>query len=120
MAGAAGADVIAFPESWLGGYPAWCFGAADWSTGTGDEIYAEFLRSSFVVGDGSGDGDLAPVAMAARTHGITVVIGLNERAEPASGTVVKALVTNGGAEQRMSHRRNVNPQFNAKYSCILD
>lgn len=114
MAGAAGADVIAFPESWLGGYPAWCFGAADWSTGTGDEIYAEFLRSSFVVGDGSGDGDLAPVAMAARTHGITVVIGLNERAEPASGTVFNAMVTIGGAGQLLNHHRKLNPTYTEK------
>src|SRR5690625_6916556 len=73
-AGAQGADIVVFPESWLGGYPAWCFGAADWKTELGDDLYASFVRSSAVV-EGH-DHDLAALHEAASRSAITVVLGM--------------------------------------------
>jgi len=111
-AGAQGADIVVFPESWLGGYPAWCFGAADWKTELGDDLYASFVRSSAVV-EGP-DHDLADVQEAASRNAIAVVLGLNERATASSGTVFNSQVTIDPRGALVNHHRKLTPTSTEK------
>lgn len=112
QAGARGADIVAFPESWLGGYPAWCFGAADWSTELGDDLYASFVHSSAVV-EGPHN-DLAEVQEAASRNSISVVLGLNERVSASSGTVFNSQVTIDAGGTVVNHHRKLTPTSTEK------
>ena len=82
-----GAALVVFPEAWLTGYPAWAFGLAGRRDRTAQRRHARLLERSPVLGHEGGDDDLAPVRAAARESGVTVVLGLNERAGKASGSL---------------------------------
>src|ERR1700680_3578156 len=73
---AKGARLVAFPETWVPGYPEWLWrlrpGDDDDLTG---EIYARLLESAVDLAAGQ----LKPIQTAARRLKLTVVIGLNER-----------------------------------------
>jgi nitrilase len=95
-AGAAGARVVAFGETLVPGYPHWLsrtdgarFDAADQKA-----LHAAYLDQSVVIGPGSSD--LDSVAQAATRHGVTVVLGVAERALDRGGhTLYCSCVTIG-------------------------
>ncbi|WP_313404505.1 carbon-nitrogen hydrolase family protein [Aeromicrobium sp.] len=101
----AGADLVAFAETWLGGYPAWCFGASSWDDPLGSRLYGDLVRSSAVLGDGTDP--LAPIRGAARDRGIVVVLGLNERAEPGSGSLFNSQLVIGADGEIVNHHRKI-------------
>lgn len=93
-AAAAGASLVVFPETWVGGYPAWIFGRTGWQDEQAKDWYRLMLASSPYIGgpDDHGD-DLGPLRAAAAKHEVTVVVGVNERSAPDSGTIFNSLVT---------------------------
>lgn len=75
-AAAGGAELVAFPETFLPGYPWWLWlKSVDWGT--------EF-RSRYLANSMSRDrAELSAIAQAARKAGIRVVLGFAERADEA-------------------------------------
>ena len=103
-----GAELVVFPEAWLTCYPAWVFGLAGWRDEEAQHWYSRLLAESPVLDD-SGEDDLAPLRDAARNHGVTVVMGLNERAGRASGTLYNSLVTIGPDGGTLNLHRKLSP-----------
>lgn len=103
-----GADLVVFPETWLTCYPAWVFGLAGWRDAEARRWHARLLEQSPVL-DPGGDDALAPVRAAAREHGVTVVLGLNERAAPASGSLYNSLLTIGPDGGTLNVHRKLTP-----------
>jgi len=80
-----GASLLVFPEAYIPGYPTWIWRLRPGGDGAlSGEIHAR-LRENAVDLDG---GDLQPVQKAAARHGITIVIGINERDSQFSGTTL--------------------------------
>jgi nitrilase len=72
-AGRNGAQLIAFPEVWLPGYPSWAFlGTPLW----GNEFFAELYANSVEIPSPT----TARLCEAAKQAGAYVVMGMNERA----------------------------------------
>lgn len=109
-AAASGARVIAFPETWLTGYPAWVFAMAGWDDSEARRWYRELLRQSPTIDSP----DLDPVRAAARKHGVTVTIGMNERAGARSGTIYNTLLTIGSGGQTLGAHRKLTPTHTEK------
>jgi nitrilase len=82
---AEGASLLVFPEAYIPGYPTWV-----WRLRPGGdmalsgEIHRR-LRENSVDLDGS---ELQPVQDAAAKHGVTIVLGINERDSQFSGTTL--------------------------------
>ena len=77
-AAATGARLIAFPETWLPGYPIWLDvapGAALWNHPPAKLIFRKLFENSVVLGGA----EVASLCKAAKAHGCTVVMGMNER-----------------------------------------
>lgn len=82
-AAAGGADLVAFPEAWLAGYPYWTEG---WDSSISDFMTTRTLWYDNAVRMGSEDTER--VAEAARRNNIIVVMGCNEMDPRASsGTI---------------------------------
>jgi nitrilase len=72
QASAAGAEIVAFPETWIPGYPWWIWlGAPAW----GMQFVQRYFENSLVVGEER----LERVQDAARRHAIAVSLGISER-----------------------------------------
>jgi nitrilase len=75
-AAACGARLVSFPEAWVPGYPEWL-----WRLRPGNdyaltaEIHARLLENAVDLESGQ----LGPLQEAARRHGVTVLVGVNER-----------------------------------------
>ncbi|MFI1018348.1 carbon-nitrogen hydrolase family protein [Streptomyces sp. NPDC020965] len=109
-AAGSGATLIVFPETWLTGYPAWVFGLAGWRDSTAQRWHARLLEESPVLDPSGGDhDDLAPLRAAAREAGATVVLGLNERPSPSSGSLYNSLLTIGPDGRTQNLHRKVSP-----------
>lgn len=71
-AAAGGAALVAFPEAWIPGYPAWIWvGSPLW----GARFLPRYYQNSITVGDRS----FERLRQAAADHSITVVMGVSER-----------------------------------------
>ncbi len=100
-----GADLVVFAEAWLGGYPAWVFGMAAWDSAEARHWYGRFVAASPVLADGG----LDPVAEAAATCGVSVVMGLNERSAAGSGSVYNSLAYIDGTGRLLGVHRKLLP-----------
>jgi len=108
----AGAALIAFPETWLPGYPAWldvCRDAGLWDHPPVKAVFRRMAEQSVVV-DGAEGRELA--AIAAR-HRIAMVVGVVERVErgPSRGTLFNALLTYGPDGALLNHHRKLVPTY---------
>lgn len=104
---AEGASLLVFPEAYVPGYPTWI-----WRLSPGGdmalsgEIHA-LLRANAV--DLAGD-DLQPVQDAAATHGVTIVLGVNELDGQFSGTTIfNTVVVIGPQGSILNRHRKMMP-----------
>lgn len=107
-----GAQLVAFGETWLPGYPAWldyCPDAALWNHQPTKDVFARLRRNSVAV-PGKETQRLAEVAA---DHGLVLVIGINERIErgPGNGTLYNSLLTFGADGQLVNHHRKLVPTY---------
>lgn len=111
-AAAYGAQLVAFGESWLAGYPAWldCAPhAALWNHEPTKQVYGRMRRNSIVVGGK----ETAILAEAAKRNNLTVVIGANERVErgAGNGTLYNSLLTFDETGILVNHHRKLIPTY---------
>lgn len=99
-AGADGADLVVFPESFVPGYPDWVWRRNPWSDA---DWYARFQDQAIEIPGPA----LDPVRQAAATAGTWVALGITERS--ASGTLYNAVVYIDGAGEIAGLHRKLVP-----------
>ncbi|MEJ7813459.1 MAG: carbon-nitrogen hydrolase family protein [Gemmatimonadaceae bacterium] len=110
-----GAQLIAFPETWIPGYPAWldvCRDAALWNHQPVKDVFARMAANSVRV-PGSACDALGQVA---REVGATIVVGVTERVDrgPGRGTLYNALLTFGPDGSLLNHHRKLVPTYSER------
>jgi len=104
---AQGAQLVIFPEAFIGGYPAWIWRMRpgnDW--GSYEAIHARMLDNAVEITRG----DLQPLQDAAREHGVVVVCGMNERdTEFSRATLYNSCVVIGDDGQLLNCHRKLMP-----------
>lgn len=106
-AGAMGATIAAFGETWLPGYPFFVFGpigAANW------RAMAEYLDSAVEIPSPTTD----QLCDAARNAGIDVVIGIAERDPLTRGSVYCTLLFIGREGRILGRHRKVKPTYHER------
>ena len=111
-AAAQGAELVAFPESWLPGYPAWldcCRDVAVWDHEALKSVYARLVSNSVPV-PGPETSDLCGLA---KEFGVDVNIGVHERVAegPGHGTLYNAMLTIDRDGVLRNHHRKIMPTF---------
>jgi nitrilase len=106
------AQLIAFGETWLPGYPAWldvCPGAALWENASAKDVFARLRNNSITV---PGE-EVHALGEAARTLKIAIVIGVNERVDagPGNGTLYNSLLTISEDGRLRNHHRKLVPTY---------
>jgi predicted amidohydrolase len=107
-----GAQLIAFGETWLPGYPAWldvCPSSALWDNASTKDVFAR-LRSNSIAVPGE---EVNALCEAARNLKIAIVIGANERVDagPGNGTLYNSLLTISEDGQLGNHHRKLVPTY---------
>src|ERR1700758_950659 len=105
-----GAELVAFGETWLPGYPAWldvCPEVASWEQPPTKRVFAR-LRQNSVTIPGP---EITALCEAAGDLKINVVIGVNERVEagPGNGTLYNSLLTVTSEAKLANHHRKLVP-----------
>ena len=84
-----GAELVAFAESWLPGYPSWIFGAAGWEDAGAKAVYRRFRENAVAVPSAATD----TLCRAARANGVVVVMGMTERdTDTVGGSLYNSLL----------------------------
>src|SRR5258706_4621872 len=107
-----GAQLVAFGETWLPGYPAWldvCPGAALWENASAKEGFAKLRNNSITV---PGE-EVHALSEAARALKIVIVIGASERVDagPGNGTLYNSLLTISEDGQLLHQHRKLVPTY---------
>lgn len=110
-AGAAGAGLAVFGETWLPGYPIWldtCPGAALWNHGPAKEIFTRLVANSVEV-----PGPVTEaLGAAAAEAGCAVVMGINERDRGRSaGTLYNTILYFGPDGRLLGKHRKLTPTY---------
>src|SRR5271168_1618597 len=105
-----GAELVAFGESWLPGYPAWldvCPDVGLWEHLPTKQVFAR-LRQNSVTIPGP---EIAALCEAAGDLKIDIVMGVNERVEagPGNGTLYNSLLTITSEGKLANHHRKLVP-----------
>ncbi len=111
-AGAAGASLVVFPETWIPGYPAWldvCRDVALWDHAPAKAAFARMARDSVSVPGPA----LDALAAMCRDDEVTLVVGVTERVEQGAGrgTLYNALLTIGPDGRLLNHHRKLVPTY---------
>ena len=102
-----GARLVAFPESFIPGFPVW---AALRAPIYNHELFARFVQNSLYV-DGP---EIEELRRAARRHEIVVSMGFSERNPASLGSVWNSNVLIGADGNVLSHHRKIVPTFYEK------
>ncbi|KAF2727451.1 carbon-nitrogen hydrolase [Polyplosphaeria fusca] len=97
-AAANGARLIAFPEVWITGYPAWI-----WARPVDLELTTKYIKNS----PSFSNSDLDPICAAAKRSKIAVVLGLSERVASSSIYISQCIISPAGAI--IMKRRKLKP-----------
>ncbi len=105
-----GAELVAFGETWLPGYPAWldvCPNVALWEHIPTKQVFAR-LRQNSVTIPGP---EIAALCEAAGDLKINVVMGVNERVEagPGNGTLYNSVLPITSEAKLANHHRKLVP-----------
>jgi nitrilase len=105
-----GAELVAFGETWLPGYPAWldvCPNVGLWEHLPTKKVFAR-LRQNSVTIPGP---EVAALCEAAGDLKIDIVMGVNERVEagPGNGTLYNSLLTITPEAKLANHHRKLVP-----------
>ncbi|MGQ0766661.1 MAG: carbon-nitrogen hydrolase family protein [Gemmatimonadota bacterium] len=109
-AASGGARLIAFPETWIPGYPVWldiCRDVTLWDHEPMKRLYARYADACVDV---RGDGGQALSRLAGDLE-VTLVIGVSERVStgPGRGTLYNSLLTYGPDGVLLNHHRKLWP-----------
>jgi predicted amidohydrolase len=112
QAASQGAGVVALGETWLPGYPAWldCSpGACLWDSPAAKAAFARMAENSVVVPGP----ETTRLAAAAKSAGITVVIGVQERipSGPGNRTLYNSLLIFSAEGELINHHRKLMPTY---------
>lgn len=107
-----GASLVAFPETWLPGYPAWldvCRDVALWDHEPVKATFAQYASASVDVAGDSGR-FLRDIA---ERHGVSIVAGVSERvaAGPGRGTLYNSLLVIDADGRLVNHHRKLVPTY---------
>ena len=88
-AAAGGAQLVAFPETWIPGYPAWIFGAAGWDDAAQKRAFGRLNANAVEVPSTAVD----ELRRAAKEAGAVVAMGMTERdARSSRGTLYNSIL----------------------------
>lgn len=107
-----GASLVAFPETWLPGYPAWLDVSRDvalWDHEPVKRTFARYADASVDVGGESG----RMLQEIARRHQVTMIVGVSERVAtgPGRGTLYNALLIIDSDGRLLNHHRKLVPTY---------
>ena len=107
-----GATLVAFPETWLPGYPIWldvCRDAALWDHAPVKRVFRRLAEQSVVVPSATS----ATLGDIARENGVTLVIGVSERVDRGAGqgTLFNSVLTFGADGTLLNHHRKLMPTY---------
>jgi nitrilase len=102
-----GARLVAFPESFIPGFPIW---AALRAPIYNHELFARFVQNSLYF-DGP---EIEELRRAARRHEIVVSMGFSERNPASLGSIWNSNVLIGADGNVLSHHRKIVPTFYEK------
>jgi len=104
---AEGAAIVAFPETWLPGYPAWIDSSPDaalWGHAGSRTLHARLLENAVVVPGPATE----RMSALARELGVTLVVGVQER---AGKTLFNTLLFFGNDGRLLNHHRKLVPTY---------
>ena len=107
------AELIVFGEALLPGYPFWLAltGGAEWNTKVNKELHAHYVRNSIQIEAG----ELDPVCKAARENGISIYLGIMERAKnPGGHSIYASLVYINQEGAIKSVHRKLQPTYDER------
>lgn len=102
-----GARIVAFPETWLPGYPAWLDSSPEagiWNHAGAKAVHQRLMENSVAV-PGPADTRLASLA---KQLGITLIVGAHER---AGNSLYNAILGYGPDGARIIHHRKLVPTY---------
>jgi len=102
-----GAAIIAFPETWLPGYPAWIDSSPDaaiWGHAGARALHARLMENAVVVPSAA----TTRIGALAKELGVTLVVGVQER---AGRTLFNALLIFGPDGALLNHHRKLVPTY---------
>jgi aliphatic nitrilase len=102
-----GAELIAFPESFVPGFPVW---AALWAPIDNHDLFERFVEESLFV-DGP---EIARIAAQAKHCGIHVSLGFSERSKASVGCLWNSNVLIDDTGAIINHHRKLVPTFYEK------
>ena len=108
-----GAELIAFGEGLVPGYPFWLalVGGAEWNTDINKELHAHYLRNSVTIEDG----DLDSICDLAKKHNIAVYLGIIERPLDRGGKSIYASLVYISPEGEIgSVHRKLQPTYDER------
>jgi nitrilase len=105
-AAAGGAGLVAFPETWIPGYPAWIFGAAGWDDAAQKRVFGRLSANAVEVPSPAVD----VLCRAAKKAGVVVAMGMTERDARASrGTLYNSILYVSDLGQVLGVHRKLMP-----------
>ena len=107
-----GAELVAFPEAWLPGYPAWldsCRDAALWDHAPTKHVFARLVENSVVVPSSHTEA----LSSLAKEFGIALSMGINERVKegPGHGTLFNSNLLFNSDGALVNCHRKIMPTF---------
>ena len=111
-AASTGAKLVAFPETWLPGYPAWLDCSRDvalWDHPPVKKVYARLMQNSVTV-----PGPVTEtLGSSAREHGVVLNISVHERVEegPGRGTLYNTMLTFSSGGALVNRHRKIMPTY---------
>ncbi|MCG6204801.1 carbon-nitrogen hydrolase family protein [Rhodopseudomonas sp. HC1] len=106
-AAAAGAALVAFPETFVPAFPVW---AALWAPIDNHDLFARMADQSVLV-DGP---EVKAIRDEARAHGIVVSMGISERSPASVGCIWNSNLLIGEDGTILNHHRKLVPTFYEK------